>query len=96
MIQKLRLEKEKLVFENRVLQATLASREEEIRLMKRREREWLQAVEEAIRARGTNIAIRKEESKTRFEDEEHGEEYVKGTEEEWVDSLKRLSRGFEL
>ncbi|GAA5876864.1 hypothetical protein JCM16303_006315 [Sporobolomyces ruberrimus] len=95
-IQNLRLEKEKLVFENRVLQATLASREEEIRLMKRREREWLVVVEEAIRARGGDGTIRKESSKSRFEDEDHGEERINGTEAQWVDSLKRLSRGFEL
>jgi len=92
------LANEKLKFENESLKIRLESKQEEIELIKRREIEWLKCVEGALkRTKGeSGTAIRKEASKTQFDDEEEVEVTGRGSEEEWVESLKRLSRGFAL
>ena len=54
--------------------------------MKRRGETTRRLIEEALEGQ---VTMRKERSKTSLADEES----VKGTEEEWVESLKRLERG---
>ncbi|GAA5992464.1 hypothetical protein JCM5350_001603 [Sporobolomyces pararoseus] len=106
IITKLRLEKEKLLFENELLKIQLESKGKEIELMKKRENDWVRVVQNALVRSNTgegadpSEAIRKEGSKTQFEDEgeekEEGKDFAGGTEEEWVESLKRLPKGFSL
>ena len=79
-------ENAKLLLENKLLRSTLESKEEELKLLKRREETTRRLIEDALTGQAT---MRKEESKTSLADEES----VEGTEEEWVKSLKRLERG---
>ena len=82
----LQAENSKLVLENKLLRSTLESKEEEIKLLNRREETTMRLIEEALTGQ---VTMRREGSKTSLADEES----VKGTEEEWVKSLKRLERG---
>lgn len=82
----LRSENSKLRLENKLLRSTLDSKEEEIKLLKRREETMMRLIEEALESRGK---MGRERSKTSLLDEES----LKGTEEEWVESLKGLERG---
>ena len=83
----LQAENVKLLLENKLLRSTLESKEEEIKLLKRREETTMRLIEEALTGQ---VTMRREGSKTSSADEEKS---VKGTEEEWVESLKRLERG---
>jgi len=79
----LKSENSKLLLENKLLRSTLESKEEEIRLLKRREETMMRLIEEALEGRGT---IGKEGSKTSLVDEES----VRGTEEAWVERLENF------
>ncbi|GAA5897377.1 uncharacterized protein JCM6883_006680 [Sporobolomyces salmoneus] len=108
-IATLRLEKEKLLFENHLLQTRLESKEAEVEMLRKREKEWLQIVDSALGRTGggggggavqeeEESLIRQEGSKTQFEDEGESEIGlgIGIVEAEWVTSLERLSKGFAL
>jgi len=82
----LQAENSRLLLDNKLLRSTLESKEEEIELLKRREETTRRLIEEALTGQ---VTMRREGSKTSLADEER----VKGTEEEWVKSLKSLERG---